>query len=228
MDINNLFNKIEEELPEKHEELIESVEFFNSVLNDVIDELQDKIDKKIRDRNFEESTKLLELAKKCNELEQKVDETYVKVERPKINKPKHINYEKFEVNNRTEHSLDENFKYKRPYGFKINDRNIINVTSWQDMLIKTCEILYELDKEKFLDLENRSHMNGRKRKYFTRNQDILKVPGSVNNIIYVELNQSSNSIIKIIKKLLKEFNYNFSEFIIFLRADYTDLNKKRN
>ena len=65
------------------------------------------------------------------------------------------------------------------------------------MLIKTCEILYEVDKEKFLDLENRNHMNGKKRKYFTRNQDILRVPGSINDTVYVELNQSSNSIIKI-------------------------------
>jgi hypothetical protein len=224
MDIKDLFNNIEKELPEKHGELIEAVEFFNSILNDVIDELQDKIDEKMKDRNFEESTKLLELAKKCNELEQKVDETYVKVDRPKINKSKHINYEEYELDYKTEHSITEDFKYKRPYGFKINDKNKIKVNSWQDMLIKTCEILYEVDKEKFLDLENRNHMNGRKRKYFTKNQDVLRVPGSINNIIYVELNQSSNSIIKIVKKLLKEFNYNYNEFRIYLRADYTELN----
>jgi hypothetical protein len=225
MDINNLFKAIEEELPEKHEELIESLEIFKATLNDTIDSLQKKIDYKIKNRNFEDSEKIFQIAKDCNKLEQKIDNIYNYSKENKFKNPKYINYEEYGVNNKIEHSIHENFKYKRPYGFRINAKNIIEVNSWQEMLIKTCEILYEVDKEKFLDLENRNHMNGKKRKYFTRNQDILRVPGSINDTVYVELNQSSNSIIKIIKKLLKEFDYNFNEFKIHLRADYTELNK---
>lgn len=228
MDINNLFKAIEEELPEKHEELIESLEIFKATLNDTIDSLQKKIDYKIKNRNFEDSEKIFQIAKDCNKLEQKIDNIYNYSKENKFENPKYINYEEYGVNNKIEHSINENFKYKKPFGFKVNDKTIIEVNSWQDMLIKTCEILYEVDKEKFLDLENRNHMNGKKRKYFTRNQDILRVPGSINDTVYVELNQSSNSIIKIIKKLLEEFNYSLNKYIIYLRADYTDLNVKRN
>jgi hypothetical protein len=228
MDINSLFKEIEEELPEKHEELIESLEIFKATLSETIDSLQRKIDYKIKNRNFEDSEKIFQIAKDCNKLEQKIDNIYNYSPKNKFKNPKHINYEEYGVNNKIEHSIHENFKYKRPYGFRINAKNIIEVNSWQEMLIKTCEILYEVDKEKFLDLENRNHMNGKKRKYFTRNQDILRVPGSINDTVYVELNQSSNSIIKIIKKLLEEFNYSLNKYIIYLRADYTDLNVKRN
>lgn len=92
MDINNLFKAIEEELPEKHEELIESLEIFKATLNDTIDSLQKKIDYKIKNRNFEDSEKIFQIAKDCNKLEQKIDNIYNYSKENKFENPKYINY----------------------------------------------------------------------------------------------------------------------------------------
>jgi ribose 5-phosphate isomerase RpiB len=50
-------------------------------------------------------------------------------------------------------------------------------------------------------------------------------PKPVLNKIYVETNQSANSLRNLIVKMLKEFNLKISDYKIYFRADYTELNK---
>jgi len=225
---DNLFNKIEKILPDKHDDLIESLTMFRITINETIDELQEEIYKKMSERNFKGIENLLDIAKECYELDKNINELNLKKENPQKNNNQNINHHEYLVNNKIEHSIHENFKYKKPYAFRFINKNILKVNSWQDMLVKTCKILYEEDKEKFLNLENMIYMNEEGTKYFTKNPDNLKLPGLVGNEVYVELNQSSNFIVKLIKKLLKEFNYDYNKFTIFLKSNYTELYVKKD
>ena len=93
------------------------------------------------------------------------------------------------------------------------------------MLVKTCEILLALDEKKFLNFENVSEMNGKKNMYFTTNPSNMMKPKNVSGKIYIETNQSSNAIRNLLVKLLKKYQFKISEYKVYFRADYTNLNK---
>lgn len=79
------------------------------------------------------------------------------------------------------------------------------VRSWKDLLIKLCEIVnltQENEFNKVLDLA------GRKRPYFSRNENELRAPLKINNTdIFVETNLSANNIVKICLDMLAIFGY---------------------
>ena len=108
------------------------------------------------------------------------------------------------MDNEVEHTLYENFTHIRPYGFKINSSELVEVKTWQDMMLKTCEMFLSIDAEKFLRFENNKTMNGKKNKYFSTKKDGLRKPEKVADKIYIETNMSGNSIRNLIVKILKE------------------------
>lgn len=94
---------------------------------------------------------------------------------------------------------------KKIVSFKFMDKNI-NVKSWRDLLLNLCEILVstkgQLNFEKVLKLE------GRKRPYFSKNPNLLRVPERIKDTdIYVETNLSSNSIVQLSKIVISLFEY---------------------
>lgn len=55
-------------------------------------------------------------------------------------------------------------------------------------------------------------------------KDIARSPKKIENAnIFVESNQSANSIRNLIMKALKKYNINNNKFKIFLKADYSEL-----
>jgi uncharacterized protein YeeX (DUF496 family) len=50
----------------------------------------------------------------------------------------------------------------------------------------------------------------------------------ISGSIYVETNMSSNSIRNIIIKMLKEYNIKISDFKLYFRADYTNMNMENS
>jgi len=50
-------------------------------------------------------------------------------------------------------------------------------------------------------------------------------PKSILGKIYVETKLSANSLRNLIVNLLKEYNFKISDYKIYFRADYTELNK---
>ena len=84
-----------------------------------------------------------------------------------------------------EHTLYENFTHKRPFAFRINHNQTIEVKTWQEMFIKTCELLIAVDADKFLSFENNASMNGKKRKYFSTNDREMRKPKLVSDQIFV-------------------------------------------
>jgi hypothetical protein len=236
MDFQDLVKKIKEEFPDKAIDIIESLELLRVVINDTVEAVGNKINSYFSNKQYDKIPYYSSMAQDIGVCEKKieeiistidVDEFSVEEETDEEAEVKTIpNYSEYTVDHNTEHTLYENFTYKRPFGYKLNDQNIVEVKTWQDMLINTCEYLIEIDEKKFMDFENKKTMNGKKNKYFSTNTDDMRKPRKVAGKIYVEINQSGNAIRNLIIKMLKEYNFSIDEFKVYFRADYTSLNDK--
>lgn len=235
MENEELIKQIKEEFPSNAIDILESLELLNVVINDTVEAVGLKINKSFSNKKYDKIPSYLELAKNIGLYQKKIEDTISKIdidefivneETDEETESKNIpNYSEYIVDSNLEHSLYENFTHKRPYGFKINNENIIKVKTWQEMLIKTCEYLLIIDENKFVSFENKKIMNGKKNKYFSINPDNMRKPKKVANKIYVEINLSSNGIRNLIMKLLKEYNINISQYRVYFRADYTSINE---
>jgi len=133
------------------------------------------------------------------------------------------NYQAYEVDAEIVHNLHEDFTYTRPAAFELEGTRY-EVRTWQQMLTKTCEILMDIDRERFFKFENDPAMQGRKQKLFSNDPSNIRSPHKLkDNHIYVETNLSANSIRNLIIKMLQKYNLKTSDFKVFLRADYTSL-----
>lgn len=94
---------------------------------------------------------------------------------------------------------------KIPASFFINNKKIA-VKHWIDILAETCNYLYVNHQGEFEQKAN--SIRGRKRVYFSRNKDVLRVPMQIKNSgLYVESNLSATSIVKLSENLAALFGY---------------------
>jgi len=132
-------------------------------------------------------------------------------------------YKAYEVDPELVHTLQESFTHTRPAAFELMNQRF-EVKTWHEMLIKTCEFLFDLDHERFVSFQYDSEMRGRKKKIFTTNPLDNRKPHRIKDSgIFVETNLSANSIRDLIIKLLQKYNIKLSDFKVFLRADYSSL-----
>ncbi len=195
---------IENEFPDRAIDISESLQLLRETISSIMDDISAKINEVLSERDFNSFEKYSNLAKETSTHEAKIEEIINLIETENLQiedetdegtEQKIIpNYEDYLVDHKVEHTLYEDFTHKRPYAFKINDNQMVEVETWQGMLIKTSEILLALDEKKFLSFENIEEMNGRKIKYFSIIPDGMRNPRKVNDKIYIETNQSANSI----------------------------------
>lgn len=132
-------------------------------------------------------------------------------------------YQAYTVDSEVVHTLHEDFTYTRPAAFEFSGKRI-EVRTWQQMLIKTCEMLMALDRERFANFENDPTMQGRKQKLFSTNPANNRNPHKLKDSeLYVETNLSANAMRNLIIKMLQKYSLKTSDFKVFLRADYTNL-----
>ncbi|HAV42553.1 TPA: restriction endonuclease subunit R [bacterium] len=79
------------------------------------------------------------------------------------------------------------------------------VKTWKELLIQICDIIAATHRDRFEQVLN---LIGRKRPYFSRNQNELRAPERIEGTdIYVEINLSANSIVKLSRDVLSLFGY---------------------
>ncbi|XOS90970.1 hypothetical protein ACLMAB_19715 [Brevibacillus laterosporus] len=130
------------------------------------------------------------------------------------------------MDSNVEHTLYENFTHKRPFGFQLNKDHIIEVKTWQAMLKKTSELLLTIDSEKLLSFEHARGMNGKKNKYISVKSEGMRRPHLILNQVYIEMNMSGNGIRNLILKMLKAYGFKTTDYKVYFRADYTELNEQ--
>ena len=93
------------------------------------------------------------------------------------------------------------------------------------MLLQTCNIISEMDKELIMSFPESERMNGKKITYFAYKEEVVvRAPRKIQNLdLYVSTNHSANSIRNIVINILREYKISISDFKIYLRADYSEL-----
>jgi len=235
MEIEEILKIIKEDFPDKSIDISESLGLLMDTIDDVMNRINEKIGQSYSNRDFSTVEKYTNLGKAINLYETKIDEiiNFTRIEDDGIteeNVEEDIarilpNYDEYVVDNKVEHTLYENFTHIRPFGFRINNSELIEVRTWQEMLLKTCDMFISIDSEKFLSFENNKNMNGKKNKYFSIDEKKLRKPEKVAEKIYIETNMSGNSIRNLIVKILKEYGIKVNNYKVYFRADYTQINR---
>jgi len=108
----------------------------------------------------------------------------------------------------------ENYTGKSIVSFNFRGKEY-EVKYWIEMLREICNIMLTLHGDRFEQVLN---LVGRKRPYFTKNKDELRIPGRIKRTdIYVELNLSANSIAKLSKDVISLFGYDSEDLSIEVR-----------
>lgn len=236
MDYEMLLENIKNEFPDKAIDIIECLELLRMVIDDTIETIGEKVNESFSEKQYDKLPYYSKLAEEMETYEKKlkqvidilnIEDLELEIKQEAIEEKEIADYNTYTIDKNKEYSLYEDFTHKRPYGFKLIDDNLIRVKTWQEMLIKVCEALIKVDQKKIIEFEDLKHMNGKNKKYFSVKNNGMRRPKSVANKIYVETNQSANSIRNLLIKILREYRLNASDLIVYLRADYTELNKNK-
>ncbi|WP_315080562.1 hypothetical protein [uncultured Clostridium sp.] len=231
-----LIESIGKSYPERVKDIGESLGLVNIVIDELLGNINEDVTKALDDRNHERATNYIDMHSKIceiydkninliasletNEKEEDVIEQTDEEEKRVI-----PDYNKYVVDHTIPHALYEDFEFKRPISFKLKD-NEMKVSTWIDVFLLTCEILCKIDSQIFKSFIYDKNMNGRKKSYFSVSKNNIRKPRKLECAdIYIESNLSANSIKQIIIKMLRKYNIKITDYIVYFRADYTELNK---
>ena len=118
------------------------------------------------------------------------------------------------------YSLNDNFTYKRPYGFVLKGIAYTNITTWKAVYLKVLHVLYEMSPTDFSTLlTDKRFISKRGNPLFTKDLKKLRVAQSLPAGFYTEVNMSANSIKDTLLQILAYFSIDEKEMKIYLRED---------
>lgn len=121
-----------------------------------------------------------------------------------IRKAREIEYLPENEEEKTSKYIRTGFTGKSINSFIFNDKKY-EAKSWKQLLLAICDELNNLHKK---DFDRVLSLKGRKRPYFTKNQNELRVPDKIKGTdIFVETNLSANSMISLCEDVLSLFGY---------------------
>ena len=125
-----------------------------------------------------------------------------------------------ELDKTSPHSLDEDFTYKRPYGFILHDSAIKGLKTWKNMYLHVLNLLKTKAPEKFAQLpKEEKFISKRGNPLFSKTGKELRVAEKLSEGFFVEVNLSANMIRNNIKELLAFFGIEPLSMKIYLRED---------
>ncbi|NOS35961.1 MAG: hypothetical protein GQ522_04930, partial [Deltaproteobacteria bacterium] len=114
--------------------------------------------------------------------------------------------------------LADYWSYKKPFGFILKGRPYPRKRNWIDLYQKLCEVLRELDAERFDSIPDcREIISTHGKPYFSKDHHTLRSPMKVAEGVYAESNLSANLIRDNILRLLKIFEISKEKLTIYLR-----------
>lgn len=125
-----------------------------------------------------------------------------------------------ELDQTVPHTLDENFTYKRPYGFIFGDSAVKGLKTWKSLYLYVLDILQAADTKKFSALpQTERFISNRGNPLFSNDQLVLRLGEKLPSGIYAEVNLSANMIRNNLHDLLEHFGYDSKAMKIYLRED---------
>ncbi len=162
--LKEILNVIKNDFPDKSIDISESLGLLMDTIDDLINRINDKMGQAYLNRDFSSAERYIDIGKSINFYENKIDKiiNFTRIEEdgtfkeddPENSSIKSLpNYEKYIVDNKVEHTLYENFTHIRPFGFKIDGEELIEAKTWQEVFLKTCEILFVKIRKNFYNLK---------------------------------------------------------------------------
>jgi hypothetical protein len=227
----DLVSIIKDDFPEQAIDLTDCLDLALITLDATVVEIQSRISAAIQSRDFSRVKDLTNLAETINRLEVEMAEIKQNLEPDEMEvqpeDSKSVNYEEYKVDSKIPHTLYEDFSHKRPHAIEFNNKRI-EVKTWLEVLLETCNVLISKDQDLFHKLSNDPKMKGKKSAYLTEDPNLLRKPVKLKNTtLYIESNLSANSIRNLIVKMLQKYGIKASEFLIYLRADYSRLHQEK-
>lgn len=120
------------------------------------------------------------------------------------------------------HYISENFNAKKPAAFRFKNQ-LFKTENWRGLLLKTCHLLINIDKDKFKDFIKHHDFKNSSHYYFSRTDSQVNSAAALNlddQIIYIYMNFNTNNITNLILELLKKYGISFDDYEIYLEEDY--------
>ena len=125
-----------------------------------------------------------------------------------------------ELDRSERHTLDEDFRYKRPFGFVFQGHAAKDLRTWRAVYERVIRLLAQLEGESFMHVAtDEAFETQHGNRMFAHSPEGMRKSREVLPDLWVELNLSANNIRDHIKRLLKHFDYDLSAFIVYLRED---------
>lgn len=125
-----------------------------------------------------------------------------------------------ELNREKPHRLDEDFTYKRPYGFIFDGYAMTGITTWQRLYERVLQRLYDRDPEGFRGLcTDPEFTTNRGNPTFTTDPSRLRKAMEVRDGQYVESNYSANTIRDVLSRTLNAFAISTNQLLVYFRQD---------
>jgi hypothetical protein len=118
------------------------------------------------------------------------------------------------------HTLDEDFRYKRPIAFILGGVPFDGTSTWSQVYETLLRHLSSTNPEVFEALPgNPAFVSNRGNKYFSRDASDLRIHRNFGRGVLVETNLSANQLRDNIKRILAAFCLAEKEFAVYLRED---------
>lgn len=248
--ILSIIEFIQNETPENQELLDKAI----GAIEEVLQREQDLVDENamnlLRERDYDKMQKYVDMSRTIASLQASMKDIFEKigVDKPKekkdvlrksVNKEileddmefleddqKRINYEEYRVDEMVAHDLMTDFRYTKPAAFSLDEIRY-PARMWKQMLVKICEILYQKNNKIFEEFLEDKFMQGKTRKYFSRNEASLRNPEKIKGSnIFVETNLSANSTRDMVMKMLDKYRIPYAAFKVYLSKDLSPLHKE--
>ena len=125
-----------------------------------------------------------------------------------------------ELNRSERHTLDEDFRYKRPFGFAFEGYAAKDLRTWRALYKRVIRLLAQLQGDGFKRVGSAATFETRRgNRMFASTEEGMRYANEVVPGVWVELNLSANSISDHIHRLLEYFEHNPADFYVYLRED---------
>jgi hypothetical protein len=118
------------------------------------------------------------------------------------------------------YSLSDNQSFigKKIESYIFQDKET-KVKSWKDLYQHICLTLYDLDSNKFKSFLSDEDFQTKKRKMISSNKSDLRNPLKLSDTIYLESNHNTDTILDLIRLILRKFEIEEDEVSLYLREN---------
>lgn len=125
-----------------------------------------------------------------------------------------------ELDREIPHGLDEDFTFKRPFGFILDGQATTGLTTWRRLYELVCANLVARDVQRMRALyDHADFVSNRGNRTIENDPQQLRKAMQIADGLYIESNLSANGIRDIIRRLLHQYEIPIEQMKVYLQQD---------